>query len=142
MERKCYLFANLGFCLNYVQTPCWPRLQDNKVKLLLNRQKKSDELEIKKASFFQHSVWKSPKRSQLSFWILAFPPIFAIFKLTCLVWPQATDFQNETFSVIFKHCAFCTAFCLHPPVASLPSNKIREQQDKTLSCFVITQRKI
>ena len=36
-------------------------------------------------SIWFHIVWKSPKMSHLNLSILAFPPIFVLLKLTCLV---------------------------------------------------------
>ena len=69
-----------------------------------------EHMQSKTYSELDHSFWKSSKMSHLSFPILAFSTIFCPFEIDRsgnAVWPKASlAMLNETFSVIFKHCAW------------------------------------
>ena len=60
-----------------------------------------------------HSIWKPFKMSHLNFSTLAVSTNFCLNKIDLsgiTVWQQASAFQKETFSWIFKHRDFLKAF--------------------------------
>ena len=57
-----------------------------------------------KMTFHTFSDWKLLKMSHLNFWILAFSPIFVLFKVTCLVTLiDRKVFKNSPKLIIFWH---------------------------------------